>query len=71
MVLTCSQAAARARSSFERDVGEYLVEESALAPSRAEVDEFATRVDDLRDDVARLEKRVQRLAARRAGDGSS
>lgn len=60
---------ARARGSFERDLGEYLVEESALMPSRAETESFASGVDDLRDDVARLEKRVQRIAARRAGSG--
>ncbi len=53
-----------ARSSSQRVVDnlrEYLNEESGLLPNAVEVAEFARAVDQLRDDVARLEKRLQRL----------
>lgn len=61
----------RARSSFERDLGEYLSEETALTPRREELEQFGTDVDVLRDDVERLEQRVRRLAARRGTGGAS
>ena len=62
--------AARARSGFERDLGEYLSEEAALTPRREELEQFGADVDVLRDDVERLEQRVRRLAAR-GGKGSA
>lgn len=40
---------------------EYLVEERGMVPSRQAVQEFGSAVDRLRDDLARLEKRLQRL----------
>jgi len=43
------------------DLAEYLTEEAQLLPNRWEVDEFLDQVDGLRDDLARLEARVQRL----------
>ena len=56
---------ARAASeTFSSDVGEYLREERRLAPTRLEVDDFATHVDQVRDDVERLEVRVTRLNRR-------
>lgn len=42
-------------------LAEYLREESALLPRRAEVEAFLREVDVLRDDVARLEARLARL----------
>ena len=60
--------ATRTRVTLERDLGEYLVEERQLVPSRADIESLAGDVDDLRDDVARLEKRVQRLTARLTAD---
>ncbi len=43
------------------NIREYLQEESRDAPSRYEVDRFAADVDTLRDDVARLAARIERL----------
>ncbi len=47
------------------DVSEYLRYETALTPSRGEVEHFAHQVDDLRDDVERLDARIARLERRR------
>jgi len=58
-----------ARASLAQDLPEYLQEELRLLPSRFEVEEFLAQVDDLRDDVERLEQRIQRLAARRGAAG--
>ena len=53
------------RSTVEQDVSEYLQEEVCLLPHREEVEPFLEAVDTLRDDVDRLEARVQRLLAQR------
>jgi len=50
-----------ARSTMGANIREYLQEESRDAPSRYEVDNFAERVNTLRDDVDRLEARVNNL----------
>lgn len=50
-----------ARSTLRQNIGEYLQEESRAVPSRYEVERFRGRVELLRDDVARLEARIQRL----------
>ena len=56
---------ARAASeTFSSDVGEYLREERRLTPTRLEVDDFATHVDRVRDDVERLGVRIARLNRR-------
>ena len=52
-----------ARSTMGSNVREFLQEESGDLPSRYEVERFTQRVDSLRDDVARLETRVNRLEA--------
>ncbi|MBI3774144.1 MAG: SCP2 sterol-binding domain-containing protein [Gammaproteobacteria bacterium] len=44
-----------------QDAGEYLKYERELLPDRAQVETFMQHVDVLRDDVERLEARVQRL----------
>lgn len=54
-----------ARETMERNVGEYLQEESRTLPSRYEVNAFAERVHELRDDVARLDARIAILERRR------
>lgn len=52
-----------ARTTMHSNIREYLQEESKDLPSRYEVDRFTQRVDALRDDVARLEARLNRLEA--------
>jgi ubiquinone biosynthesis protein UbiJ len=56
---------ARARHAGDTllmDIGEYLSEERRVAPTELEIDDFAARVDRLRDDVERLEVRVARVS---------
>lgn len=50
-----------ARSTMGTNIREYLQEESRDAPSRYEVERFAGNVNTLRDDVDRLEARINRL----------
>jgi ubiquinone biosynthesis protein UbiJ len=52
----------RTSDSLTSDLKEYLEEEAQLLPTRYELDAFLAEVDTLRDDVARLEARVERLA---------
>jgi ubiquinone biosynthesis protein UbiJ len=49
------------RSTMGANIREYLQEESRDAPSRYEVERFSDRVNTLRDDVARIEARMNRL----------
>ncbi len=49
------------------DMGEYLREERRLSPTRLEVDDFVSHVDQVRDDVERLEIRIARLTRRARG----
>lgn len=51
----------RAIGNFADNFAEYAVEESGLLMGRRDVAEFGSSVATLRDDVARLEKRVSRL----------
>ena len=46
------------------DVSEYLRYEAAATPGREEAERFAHDVDDLRDDVERLDARIMRLERR-------
>jgi ubiquinone biosynthesis protein UbiJ len=50
-----------ARSTMGTNIREYLQEESRDAPSRYEVDKFSADVSTLRDDVDRVEARLNRL----------
>lgn len=59
----------RARDTMRQNLSEYLQEESRAVPSRHEVDTFRQQVDTLRDDVARFEARLNRLAASRPATG--
>jgi ubiquinone biosynthesis protein UbiJ len=45
-----------------RNLKEYLEEELRLIPGRYEIEPFLSEVDRLRDDVERLEARIQRLS---------
>jgi len=53
-----------ARATMQANIREYLQEESGNLPSRYEVERFTQRVGSLRDDVARLEARFNRLETR-------
>lgn len=50
-----------ARATMGANISEYLQEESRDAPSRYEVERFSKAVSALRDDVDRLEARLNRL----------
>ena len=50
-----------ARSTMGANIREYLQEESRDVPSRYEVEKFHTEVSKLRDDVDRIEARLNRL----------
>jgi ubiquinone biosynthesis protein UbiJ len=50
-----------ARSTMGSNIREYVQEESRDVPSRYETERFSSRVDALRDDVDRLEARLNRL----------
>jgi len=50
-----------ARATMGTNIKEYLQEESRDVPSRYEADRFATNVSALRDDVDRIEARLNRL----------
>lgn len=54
-----------ARATMGSNIREFLQEESRDLPSRYEVERFTEQLDALRDDVARLEARFDRL-----GDGA-
>jgi ubiquinone biosynthesis protein UbiJ len=54
-----------AQSTMRANIREYLQEESRDLPSRYEVERFTEQLESLRDDVARLEARFDRL-----GDGT-
>lgn len=50
-----------AGAALLEDVSEYLHHEAAMTSRREDVERFARAVDDLRDDVERLEARIARL----------
>jgi len=50
-----------ARSTMSANIREYLQEESRDTPSRYEVEKFGAAVNTLRDDVDRVEARLNRL----------
>lgn len=49
---------------LQDDLGEYLTEEARLLPTRFEFDEWREQVETLRDDVERLEARINQLAGK-------
>jgi len=60
-----------ARHSLGLDLKEYLQEETRLLPNRWEIEGFLAGVDEVRDDVERLEARVARLERRLAEGGKA
>ena len=64
-----AQVPGRIIGSVSKSIAAYLQEERGTVPTRDEVASFTREVDALRDDAARLEKRLQRLqAGSEAGD---
>lgn len=59
----------RVADSVSRSIATYLRDEGGAVPSRPEVDAFNAEVDALRDDLARLEKRLERLEAQGRAEG--
>ena len=54
-----------AGTALLEDMSEYLRYEAAATPSTGDVERFAHAVDEMRDDVERLEARIARLERRR------
>jgi ubiquinone biosynthesis protein UbiJ len=52
----------QAAQNFAANLAEYFTEEQPLIAREADISAFSSDIDRLRDDVARLEKRLQRLA---------
>lgn len=52
----------KAAQNFAENLAEYFTEEQPLIARRVAIADFSAEVDRLRDDVARLEKRLQKLA---------
>ncbi|MEA1049357.1 SCP2 sterol-binding domain-containing protein [Lamprobacter modestohalophilus] len=61
-----SRWAERSGRTLQTDLREYLIEEGRFLPSQTEMQGFLDGVDQLRDDVERLEARVERLARQRS-----
>ena len=61
---TFNRWGAQALENTGRAFAEYWTEEQPLIAGRRDLDEFNRAVDALRDDVARLEKRIENLANR-------
>ncbi|PZN26972.1 MAG: sterol-binding protein [Proteobacteria bacterium] len=55
----------RAADTLAQNIAEYLQEEGRDVPTRTEADEFVAGVDRLRDDVERLEARLDLLERRK------
>lgn len=60
-----------ARQSLSQNVSEYLQEESEILPRRYDVERFRTKVEMLRDDVARFEARLRQLESRATSQGDN
>ncbi|MFT5175551.1 MAG: ubiquinone biosynthesis protein UbiJ [Gammaproteobacteria bacterium] len=59
--------ARRTAGGLGEDVKEFLGEESALLAARDSVQDFSDEVDRMRDALARLDKRVARVAGHLEG----
>lgn len=53
----------QAARNFAENLAEYFTEEQPMIARQADIAGFSNDIDRLRDDVARLEKRIQRLSA--------
>ena len=61
---TGARATRRAAGALSRDFAEYLTEESAMVAGAPALARFLAEVDEVRDDVERLEARVAALSRR-------
>jgi len=52
----------QAAQNFAENLAEYFTEEQPLIARQADIAEFSAGIDRLRDDIARMEKRLQRLS---------
>lgn len=52
------------QTSFKQNLTDYLQEELAVLVTKSELEDFFERIEHLRDDVARLSIRIQRLHAK-------
>jgi ubiquinone biosynthesis protein UbiJ len=52
----------RCKQSMATDAGDYLTEESLMSPARAEINRFIKQVDGLREDVDRLQAKINNKA---------
>lgn len=59
-----ARAARAAHNSMMENVAEYLLEENPTLVRQSEAQAFSAEVTDLRDDVERLAKRIERLQGR-------
>ena len=57
----CETYSSEGLHNLQLNISEYLQEESRQLPTRIEMEEFLNGVDTLRNDLERLEQRVQRL----------
>ena len=60
----------QAKASLEQNVAEYLLQESRILPERKEMEPFFRAVDTLRNDVDRLEARIQRLQLKASSENT-
>lgn len=64
-VRSAARSSLRAGRSLETSLSEYLRAEAGLLPRLEEIEAFCAAVDDLRDDVDRLEQRIDVLRRHR------
>jgi ubiquinone biosynthesis accessory factor UbiJ len=68
-VHTAGRWAGQAAEALPQDLKEFLQEEARLLPTRVEAEGLSTEIERLRDDLARLEARVARIAGTGPGGG--
>lgn len=56
---------------FKSNVHDYVVHEQAMLPTQSELEAFGQGVAGLRDDLARLEKRIERLHVSLSQEGNT
>ena len=67
LVQSFKQWQPQAKNTLEQNIAEYFQQESQILPVAEEIEPFYKAVDDIRNDVDRLEARIERLMAKNAG----